>query len=785
MKKMDVKKYTKLTLALISAGVVSAGLSYWASSVKIENANRVEAYKSVYMGKFLTEKIGKDILLLGNDYLGQENLNEANFNKMMESKTEFDVWLKSLEYEREFSSEVAVVKESWKDLSDQMDFLKSYYNSSIKNLSNKTEAMMVTRKNRAYMITQSSDNLPNDVPFGAENTINNQKIEFNSSLKQTLRNQVEKTVSSYLTNGDAINKALNQIVEKSNSEQAALKAEAMRSYFYIAVSGTALIALMLLVFGGGGKKDDAADHQLALILNNVKDGFFVMTPNWEIVGSISGALGDLLNKELSVGDNFHTYLQSVMDAKSAGLAKNYLKLLIEKNLTEKLVANVNPLKLLNVGSPSDPHMISIALNPIKGEGAVTKVLVTVHDASEQKRLEDTVKMEKTKSSNQFDFLLKMMQSQEQTLYIQFFRKLQEMICDQNEKLKEAQSNEQSLRDLLVEMQREIHTVKGQAGILDLGLYQQMLHEFEDTILDVKKIIPLRAEDMHKISFFHKDFLEKTGDLISALEVAMQNQSKGQSTESAALNASASLVSPLPAPLEMPSSDEIPFHQGVGELNTGGLSLLDTSMTSELGLAGVNPLDAFNSTQIKHVDTLLSDLLVVTRNASEKMNKNVNLSLNLSTYDLLSEERRNSIRSILMHLVNNSIAHGIELPADREKKNKYPVGMIQIFDEVVMDNFQEVVTIHVVDDGAGLNIEKIKAKAIDLGLDIGDGTPSKLIPLIFQEDFSTSDSADLLSGRGIGLNYVKAEIEKLGGSINMKMRPGNYIEFSFKFNLSEF
>ena len=796
MKNIDVRKYTKVTMALISAGVISAGLSYWGAKVKLNDNRRIEIYNSVNTGKFLGERIGKDVLVLGQNYLGKENLNEAQFNKMMENKKEFDDWITKLELEPEFKKEVDTLKEAWKDLSDQLDFVKGFYNSSVKTLSNSTEAMMVTRKNRAFLISESSDKLPNDVPYGAENTIDNQRIEYNSSLKQSLRSQIDKAVSSYITNSDVISKALNSIIEKSENGKEALKAEAMKNYFYITISGFVLIFLSILIFGslsGRGKVNKDSEQELSLILNNIKEGMFIMSPTWEVVGNISNSLSDLLNKEISVGDNFYNFLQSKIDTKTSVLSKDYLKLLIEKNLTEKLVSSVNPLKIVNVGSENVPNMVSITLSPIKGNGDVNvnKVLVTISDANEQKKLEDNVKTEKLKSSNQFEFLLKMMQAQDQTLFIQFFQKLQEIICEQNEKHKTASSDEQSLRDLLFSMQGEIHTLKSQAGILGLGLYQQMLHDFEDTIFAVKKKEPLKAEDMHTLSFFHKEILEKTGGLISALEVAMQNRMNGQPAEAAALSMGATLVNSntlgglneFKPQDSIKSSDDIPFHEGLENLDTGGLSLLDDSMKSDLGLGDMGGLDGFNST-IKYSESLLGDLTVLVKNASENLNKKVNISLSLTSYDLVSDEKRDTLRSILMHLVNNSVVHGIESVTERESKNKYPVGMIQIFDEITTDNFQEFAKIYVVDDGVGLNIEKIRARAIELAMDIGDGSPSKLIPLIFAPDFTTNDTEDFFSGRGIGLSFVKSEIERLGGSISMKMRPGNYIEFSFQFNLSE-
>ena len=294
-----------------------------------------------------------------------------------------------------------------------------------------------------------------------------------------------------------------------------------------------------------------------------------------------------------------------------------------------------------------------------------------------------------------------------------------------------------------------------------------------------------AEDVHVLSFFHKELLEKTGGLISALEVALKSHRQGQNMETAALMLGAEMsssVASLPMAV-VPSkpvaeSSDIDFHPGLSDLSTGGLKLLDVG---DMPMT----LDSFNTSLIKPSESLASDLSVLIKNGADKNNKKVNLSLNLSKYDLLSEEKRDSVRSILMHLVNNSVSHGIETVSERVAVNKYPVGVIQIYDEIVMDGIQELINIYVVDDGLGLNLAKIKERAIELGLNVGGGTQNELIPLIFKPDFSTNKDVDLLSGRGIGLDFVKSEVEKLGGSIGLKMKQGNYFELSFKFALNDF
>ncbi|MGC8736614.1 MAG: chemotaxis protein CheW [Dissulfurimicrobium sp.] len=131
----------------------------------------------------------------------------------------------------------------------------------------------------------------------------------------------------------------------------------------------------------------------------------------------------------------------------------------------------------------------------------------------------------------------------------------------------------------------------------------------------------------------------------------------------------------------------------------------------------------------------------------------------------------SIKDPLTHMVRNSIDHGIE-PADiRIQKDKPAVGVL------VMRAYHEggQVIIEIQDDGAGIDPKKIRAKAVEKGL----LTPEKAqalsdrdaLMLIFQPGFSTAEKVTNISGRGVGMDVVKTNIEKLGGVVDLQSEPG--------------
>lgn len=131
----------------------------------------------------------------------------------------------------------------------------------------------------------------------------------------------------------------------------------------------------------------------------------------------------------------------------------------------------------------------------------------------------------------------------------------------------------------------------------------------------------------------------------------------------------------------------------------------------------------------------------------------------------------AIRDPLTHLVRNALDHGIELPEIRRKAAKEPVGRLRLRAS------QEAgkVTIEVSDDGAGLNVERLCAKAIERGLITPQQakrmSEREIFNLIFLPGFSTAERVTNVSGRGVGMDVVKTNVEKISGTIDIESVAG--------------
>ncbi|MDZ4360308.1 MAG: chemotaxis protein CheA [Variovorax sp.] len=174
-----------------------------------------------------------------------------------------------------------------------------------------------------------------------------------------------------------------------------------------------------------------------------------------------------------------------------------------------------------------------------------------------------------------------------------------------------------------------------------------------------------------------------------------------------------------------------------------------------------------SIRMMPMDYVFSRFPRVIRDVSAKLGKQVRLD----TYGKETELDKGLIERIvdpLTHLVRNSLDHGIEAPDVRLAKGKDATGQLLLSAQHHGGN----IVIEVSDDGAGLNRERILAKARQQGLPVNDAMPDEEVwQLIFAPGFSTAEQVTDISGRGVGMDVVKRNIQEMGGHVEIHSRGG--------------
>ena len=200
-----------------------------------------------------------------------------------------------------------------------------------------------------------------------------------------------------------------------------------------------------------------------------------------------------------------------------------------------------------------------------------------------------------------------------------------------------------------------------------------------------------------------------------------------------------------------------FKKAIGS-DSSRLDLLTSALDS-----GVKQL------RLMPLSTIFNLFPRMVRDLSKTQSKEINFAIEGG--DLLLDKRLlEEIKDPLMHLLRNAIDHGIETPAERQQNGKLAAATLMI--QVRQTGSQT--TIEILDDGRGLDLQRIKATAIKRGLytkaELDLMTTEKIQSLIFASGFSTRTRVTELSGRGVGLDIVRTNVERIKGSVDVESAP---------------
>ncbi len=193
-------------------------------------------------------------------------------------------------------------------------------------------------------------------------------------------------------------------------------------------------------------------------------------------------------------------------------------------------------------------------------------------------------------------------------------------------------------------------------------------------------------------------------------------------------------------------------------------------------------EAVMQTRMQPISSIWSKLPRFTRDLSLSFDKQVEIQMEGEDTGL-DKSIIEAIKGSILHLVRNAVDHGIEKPDVRATKGKPETGLLRL--RAHHEGGNVIIEVH--DDGDGIDLDRVLAQAVKVGLVDEDETTGlsrrEIETFIFRPGFSTASRVSNISGRGVGLDVVRANIESMGGSIDLQSEPGKSTTFRLKIPLT--
>jgi two-component system chemotaxis sensor kinase CheA len=340
--------------------------------------------------------------------------------------------------------------------------------------------------------------------------------------------------------------------------------------------------------------------------------------------------------------------------------------------------------------------------------------------------------------------------------------------------------------------RFVHTVKGNCGFFEFPRLEALSHAAEDALADVRA--GRRHPDGPLVSAVLA-IIDRIGEMIAAIEAGEEMPAGDDSA----------LIDALAPGAEGTAHPVVAIADGQGRATAAprtirlSVELLDRVMStvSDMVLARnelarrlresptdvsvhgaferlsaiiADMRDAITRTRMQRIENLFVGLPRMVRDLSAELGKQVLVDIEGGDVEL-DREMIEMIRDPLTHIIRNAVDHGIEKPAERLKAGKREIGILSV--AARQSGNQILIDIH--DDGRGIDGKKLVDKAIGAGLvdkaDAAQLSPREQLALIFEAGLSTASQVTSISGRGVGMDVVRSNVERIGGIVEVDSKPG--------------
>ncbi len=339
--------------------------------------------------------------------------------------------------------------------------------------------------------------------------------------------------------------------------------------------------------------------------------------------------------------------------------------------------------------------------------------------------------------------------------------------------------------------RFVHTVKGNCGFFEFPRLEALSHAAEDALADVRA--GRRHADGPLVSAVLA-VIDRIAEMIAAIEAGQDFPDGDDSAlidalEPGAEGTAAPVVTPVAeqargAPprtirLSVELLDRVMSTVSDMVLARNELARRLRETSTDVSVDGAferlsaiiaEMRDAITRTRMQRIENLFVALPRMVRDLSGELGKQVLVDIEGGDVEL-DREMIEMIRDPLTHIIRNAVDHGIETPAERLKAGKREIGILAV--SARQSGNQILIDIH--DDGRGIDGGKLVEKAVAAGLvdkkEVAKLAPREQLALIFEAGLSTAKEVTAISGRGVGMDVVRSNIERIGGIVEVDSAPG--------------
>lgn len=478
--------------------------------------------------------------------------------------------------------------------------------------------------------------------------------------------------------------------------------------------------VIMFIFVGRLKKNDEqlelSQKENAEILGTVKEGLFLLDQNLIIGSQYSAELLKIFGRQDLDGKKLAVLLKDMVSDSELQLSEDYIGLLFKEHVNENLIQSLNPLKQIEVnllGSTGlfETKYLSFQFNRVRVNKLVSHVLVTVMDRTTEVELERELEEAKTKAKGEVDSLVSIL-SIEKGAFIDFLDKASDGINLINEELKSSNQDHKAYMANVVQFQRIIHSIKGDASALDVSPVEKKTHEMEDVLTDIRNSDEITGNSFLPFTVKLDELFSQVGSLrLLSEQIANISEQHPDSQ---------------PAPTNTQSFAEInTLVKRVAEDENKMVNLITQGLDS-------HHVPPAYIRKVREVAIQLVRNAVV--HGIEEPNKRVELG----------KSPQGTVKAIFQHKPDGNysltiIDDGAGLSVNRIKRHA-------LQNDIVSEK----------------DIEKM--------------SNGEILNLIFQPGFSTASGVSMHAGRGVGLDIIKQSVLEAGGKMKLSYKQNKGCRF---------